>query len=134
MKYDLLIELEDPDTGRRVMLEDDGRTGYAYLYVGDKIQSDVWLYNRAGVPDDPSWEDREALPFPNKRQFMTAETLVIGPDTVIEARWDESGVDLYINARLTARLELDACPGWSRLAAVDSLVARRLPRTALRSV
>lgn len=128
MNYNLLIEIRDPNTQRRVTVEDDGRTGYAYLYVGDRIVSDVWLYNRAHVPDDPSWEDREDLPFPNKRRFIVpgGETLILSHSSAVDARWDELGVDLYIDSRYTARLEQGAYPGWSRLAAIDSPIAHPL--------
>ncbi len=136
MTDSLLIELTEPGTNRRVMLEDDGRTGYACLFVADEIVSDVGLYNRVGVADDPSWDDRDDLPFPNKRKFIVKddEGLLLSATSVVEARWDERGVDLFVDARLTARLEPSEFPGSSRLAAIDSLVARAFPRSKLRAV
>lgn len=111
-----------------LIIEDDGRTGYAYLRDGHSITSDVWLYNHEGI-EEPSWDDGTDLPFPNKPSFMRFESLVLGPDSLIRADWDEEGVDVYVDDVLTARLARGACPGWSRLAATDGPLARVLTAT-----
>ena len=44
---ELVLRYDEPDGGRSVVLEDDGRVAYAYLLEKDTIVSDVWLYNVA---------------------------------------------------------------------------------------
>ena len=116
---------EEPDSGRSLVIEDDGRVAYAYLYAepAGPIVSCVWLYNRDGIEADPPWDDPEALPFPNKRAFMTDEALLLTDTSVVMCAWDARGVELYIDGVRTARLEPGITPGWSRLAAVASEVA-----------
>jgi len=122
-----VTEFTEHGTNRRLVIEDDDRTVYAYLFVGDEIVSDVWICNRPGVPQDPSWDDPEEMPFPNKAQFVsTSQTLQLTPESHIEPRWDDRGVDVYVESTRTARLEPSAFPGWSRTAAVDSPVALQL--------
>lgn len=49
MIHDFALQWVDPE-GRKVIIEDDGRTGYAYLVLPcDLIRSHVWLYNRENV-------------------------------------------------------------------------------------
>jgi hypothetical protein len=118
--------LHDPDTDRKLVVEDDGRTAYAYLLEGEKIVSDVWLYNCDGVASDPAWDDPSDLPFPNRAAYMTADVVRITELSALTAVWDTTGADLRIDGALIARLERGARPGWCRHAAVDGPLARSL--------
>jgi hypothetical protein len=112
-----------------VVLEEDGRTCYAYLRESGRILSDVWLYNRPGQPDAPRWDDADELPFANrKRNILEGEALRLDGRSEVACEWDARGVSVLIDGVLTARLEQDARPGWSRLVAADSPLARRLGR------
>lgn len=123
--------IEDPNSDRSVVIEDDDRTGYAYLLDGESIISDVWLYN-AIVVDNPSWKDRNDLPFPNKREFMSRDPQFrIDEKTVISCDWYAEGVLVYVDGVLTARLEAGAKPGWSRLVRIDGPLGRRLTHSEL---
>jgi hypothetical protein len=132
------FELRD-DRGRyRVVLDDDGRTGYAYLYEGSRIVGDVWLYNRGEAPGSPPWERPGAgpqdAPFANPRDCVDATTPrpEIEPDggnLNSEWYWDGDSlrhVYLVIGDAIWARLAPGALPGWSRLAVSENPVARPL--------
>lgn len=132
MDQGLILRIDDPGTGGSVVLDDDGRVAYAYLRDGDKIVSDVWLYNVMRAPADPEWTSRDRLPFMNAAEYVKA-----GPE---EYRLRENAdvhcdfrrergcllVDIYVDHVHVARLESGAKPGWSLLAARPGPLARPL--------
>ncbi len=120
------IAVDEQDGDRTVLIEDDGRTAYAYLVEGGAVVSDVWLYNRDGVDDDPSWNDPRDMPFPNKRKYMSDERFALEEAAIVRIAWDRSGGDIYADDVRVARLQRGAKPGWSCLAVIDSPLARPL--------
>jgi len=118
------VDFSDPATDRAVVIEDDGRAGYAYLLDGGVIVSHVWLYNRGSLI---IWDDFGQVPWPNHSALISPErTEPLTDDRAIRCAWDARGVDVVIDGTRWARLEHGACPGWSRLAVVDGPLARRL--------
>jgi hypothetical protein len=110
------------------VLEDDGRTGYAYLYENERIVSDVWLYNAVPVAR-PAWDTPADLPFPNRPELMHDGELRLDEQSAIRCEWYDGGVRIFIDEVLTARLEPGATPGWSRLVKIDGPCGRRLADT-----
>ncbi len=65
-------QLHDERTGYSIIIEDDGKVAYAYLYDAEKrIVSDVWLYNRGENPATIDWSDRSKLPFQNPAGYVS---------------------------------------------------------------
>jgi len=124
-----------PSTDRKhaVVIEDDGRVGYAYLLDPEgQISGDVWLYNRCPAPKEPEWSDREKAPFANPTPYVdpTKELSLpsSGDDFSVEWR-DDGGVceaRVFIQRELAAKLISGAKPGWSALARKDGPLARVL--------
>ena len=127
-------EYREASGTRRVVIEDDGRTGYAYLLDGDEIVSDVWLYNRYAIAD-VRWDDPADLPFPNRAELIRPGLSLCVTDTShVVCVWDRVGVDILVDGQLVARLEAGVSPGWSFLAAIDGPCARSLESRPGRSV
>lgn len=116
-----------------VVIEDDGRVGYAYLLDSDGgICGDVWLYNRCPAPSEPEWSDREKAPFANPAAYV-----VPGGDLSLPASADDISVEwglkrgatearIFVHGQLAARLICGAKPGWSTLAGKDGPLAKVL--------
>ncbi len=108
-----LIQLDDPNNQRSVVVDDEGRTIYAYLYLNRHIRSAVWLKNL--VDGDSSWSRQEDMPFSNRPEYIAEEahssfSLDAGP---LAADWDTSGVNISQGDRRIARLEEADDVGWS---------------------
>ncbi|WP_119300250.1 hypothetical protein [Dongia deserti] len=59
-----------------MVFDDDGKTAYAYLKLGETIVADVWLYNVVDIPRTPEWQEvgaREKMPFANPAGFARVE-------------------------------------------------------------
>ncbi len=126
------LRLNDPDRDRSVVVEDDGRTGYAYLLESEEIVSDVWLYNCDAAGPPPNWDDPADLPFPNRAEFIVRDALRRDQLGEIKVRWDALGGDLHVRGVVIARVERGAKPGWSRNAAISGPLARPLSELDLR--
>ncbi len=121
------LALDEPSGSRSVVFEEDGRTCYLYPLESGKIVSTVWLYNCPGQPDDPSWDNPDELPFANRRRnIVPGETMRLSEESDIVCHWDRRGVSVTVDGISTACLVEDVDPGWSRLVAVDSALAKRL--------
>ena len=128
---------DDEDSAYSVVVEDDDRVAYAYIYDreagGDSppIVADVWLYNVAAPPDSwarPTRPDEAPL---NPSPYVSEELAVrLEEAREVVARWHSSDdarlVDVLADGVVYARLSAGSKPGWSRFAAAESPVARPL--------
>jgi hypothetical protein len=119
----------------QLVIEDDGRTGYAYLLRDRKIVSDVWLYNRAPTPEKAAWESPEQSPLINPRPFARAEHLFSLPNRKFDLSigWRRAGdgsleAEIRLRGQIIAKLIEDEKPGASLMAAKDGPLARMLKR------
>jgi hypothetical protein len=127
-------EFVSPDGRRAVIVEDDGRVGYAYLLDDNrKICGDVWLYNRCPTPEQPQWHERDNAPFANPVPFVDRDMIFLLPDSATDmtVEWDVESdaatARIYLDRELFAKLNDGSKPGWARLAAKDGPLARVLP-------
>jgi hypothetical protein len=123
----IYLRRNEPNGTRAVVLEDDGRTAYAYLLDDERTVSDVWLYNVGEDPEAVDFGNSTALPFQNPKANCAAEKLprLTEPSRLV-CRWRPTGVELEVDEVLWARLEPGARPGWSRGAGVANALARPL--------
>jgi hypothetical protein len=94
-----LLRIDDAESDRAIVLEDDGRVAYAYLIIEGQMVGDVWLYNVSPAPDVVDWKDASKIAV---------------------------GAEVRIGGILMARLEIGSKPGWSRLALCAGPLARPL--------
>lgn len=121
------VRFDQPDTELSVVLEDDGRTAYAYLLQSGKVAGDVWLYNVGPDPERVDWSDPSGLPFSNPARFCSSEQLArLDESDEIVCEWFEHGVSIWVSGLLWARMELGSKPGWSRKAALPGPLAKPL--------
>jgi hypothetical protein len=124
---EVLVRFAEPDGQRSVVLDDDGRVAYAYLYDGDSMVGDVWLYNVAEDPETVDWRDRSAMPFCNPAKYCTREVLPrLRPDSAVSCVWSDTGVTVLVAGSPWARLESGSKPGWSRKARIAGPLAKPL--------
>jgi len=130
---DILCVFTSDDGNRSVVIEDDGRVGYAYLLDRDKhICGDVWLYNRCPTPIEPEWHDREGAPYANPVPFVDDREIFALPrsadDFSVEWKCKDGSYFawVYIKATLAAILAGGHKPGWSVLVAKDGPLAKVL--------
>jgi hypothetical protein len=113
-----------------VLIKDDGRVAYAYLYEGEDIIGDVWLYNRQEPPAISFWRDEDA-PFLNPKEYLLKDAAIkpIQAESEIRCEWTESKDDglievgIYIRDRFIAAVASGSKPGWSVLVAKDGPLA-----------
>jgi hypothetical protein len=116
-----------------IVVEDDGRVGYAYLLDsrGD-ICGDVWLYNRCPAPDVPEWHDPNDAPFANPSDYVRSSSEFRFPNSSADIDIDWSCEDgaclarIFIQKKLVAVMKDGAKPGWALLAKKDGPLARSL--------
>ena len=124
----IVYRFDAPDVDRFVVLEDDGRTAYAYLLVKGVVVSSVWLYNVVDAPIVVDWSLDAKLSLLNPRAYCNlTESVRIGSTSHIECAWFASGVEISIDGRRWACLKQGSAPGWSRGAAVAGPLAKPLP-------
>jgi hypothetical protein len=128
---------DSPDAKFAVMVENDGRTVWAYLRTHDTIVADVWLYNVLPAPGEfDTNPDRTRAPLNPARYCSPNARPVIHDAGDLEIEWTyvEGGelrkVELFEAGDLLARLAPGMTPGWSRFAAIDGPCARRLRPSA----
>lgn len=129
---DLIVDYFSPDGDCKLTFDDDGRVAYAYLKRSDEVVGDVWIYNRCEAPDRPEWRDRAKSPFANPRAYTLADWRMsdpVSPDDV-RVEWDRDDghvvAYVYVNGSLVASVGEGDKPGYSRFAAKDGPLARRL--------
>lgn len=128
----MLLEYRNNESGAKVVFDDDGKTGYAYLIIEEKMVSDVWLYNVGEPPSHPEWPDRDKMPFSNPAEFVSGEKFdPLNEPGEIALNWqtDSNGLQRVIvtlRGIVHAVLQPGAKPGWCRLAVKTSPIARPL--------
>jgi hypothetical protein len=113
-----------------VLIRDDGRVAYAYLYEGQDIIGDVWLYNQQDAPAISFWRDEDA-PFLNPKEYLSKDATIkpIKDENEIRCEWTESKDDglievgIYIRDKFIAAVASGSKPGWSVLVAKDGPLA-----------
>jgi len=113
-----------------VVIEDDSRVAYAYLYEGEDIIGDVWLYNQQEPPVTSFWLP-EDMPFLNPKEYLLKEVAInpIACESDIRCEWTESKADglievgIYIRDKFIASVAVGSKPGWSVLVAKDGPLA-----------
>lgn len=110
-----------------IVIEDDDKVCYAYLYHNHKIVGDVWIYNSVETVDIVDWRNKEDLPFANPNNFVKINIMPFNQSSQINVSW---GVDnnivfaeIYLVDALLVRLKEGACPGWSTLVKEDDPLA-----------
>jgi hypothetical protein len=113
-----------------VLIKDDSRVAYAYLYEGEDIIGDVWLYNQQEPPAISFWRDEDA-PFLNPKEYLLKDAAIKPIQSASEVRceWTESKDDglievgIYIRDKFIAAVASGSKPGWSVLVAKDGPLA-----------
>lgn len=113
-----------------VLIKDDGRVAYAYLYECEDIIGDVWLYNQQEPPAISFWLDEDA-PFLNPKEYLSKDAAIrpIKDETEVRCEWTESKDDglievgIYIRDKFIAAVASGSKPGWSVLVAKDGPLA-----------
>jgi hypothetical protein len=67
----VILRFDAADGGRIVIVEDDGRTAYAYLLARGVVVSSVWLYNVAEAPVLADWSLEAKFPFEPARLLQS---------------------------------------------------------------
>jgi len=118
------------DNHYSVKIQDDGRVAYAYLYEGEDVVGDVWLYNQQAPPATSFWLP-EDMPFLNPREYLADNASIkpITDESQVRCEWNESKDDglieagIYIRDKFIASVAVGAKPGWSVLVAKDGPLA-----------
>ena len=110
------------DSHYSMIIEDDGRVCYAYLYEGKDIIGDVWLYNQHQAPTTSFWRS-EDMPFLNPTEYLAKDAAIkpIINGNEVRVEWTESKDDglievgIYIRDKFIASIASGSKPGWSVL-------------------
>jgi hypothetical protein len=128
-----VIEFPAPEKDYSVIIEDDGKTCYAYLIKRRGIAGDVWLYNRRPTPGEPEWSSPANAPFLNPEKWTKSEKPYDLPNdgsqfSVVWGRADDRRIrsSIYLKSQLVAILLDGSKPGWSLMAARDGPLALAL--------
>ncbi|MDB4924068.1 hypothetical protein [Mucilaginibacter sp.] len=113
-----------------IVIKDDGRVAYAYLYEGEDIIGDVWLYNQQEAPAISFWRE-EDMPFLNPKEYLLKDASIkpITNDSDIRCEWTESLNDGLIEVGISICDKFIACissgskPGWSVFVVKDGPLA-----------
>jgi hypothetical protein len=115
-----------------LVIEDDGRVGYAYLLdAHGHIRGDVWLYNRCLAPVEPEWDDIEKAPFANPMPYVNTDPFS-PPSSASDfsVEWERHGdhctASVFLRLKLIAKVADGSKPGWAVLASRDGPLARVL--------
>lgn len=119
------------DPNYSVEIKDDGRVAYAYLYEGEEIIGDVWLYNQLQAPAVSFWINEDA-PFLNPTEYLAKDAAIqpIKEESEISCEWTESPNDglievgISIRDKFIASIVSGAKPGWSVLVIKDGPLAQ----------
>lgn len=130
----MYIQIEAPRGGYLCVVEDDGKTAYAYLLKGHGVLSDLWLYNSIQTPNEPEWSDRTKMPFLNPAEFVDLSKMAqpIRDQDEVELEWsfNEDGslgsAILWIHGALYGRLVPGATPAWCVAVSKDGPLALKL--------
>ena len=129
---------DDAESSCSVVLEDDDRVAYAYFVDrglsegkgAPPIIGDVWLYNVHPAPPEPELPIGGEPPLNASPYVRDADSVRLEDASEVVVRWfvmdEQRYAEVVIDGEVSARLCAGSKPGWSRLAAVDTPVARRL--------
>jgi hypothetical protein len=116
-----------------LMIEDNGKVGYAYLLDADgHICGDVWLYNRGLAPLEPEWNDIEKAPFANPMPYIINTDAFSPPSSASDfsVEWESQGdhwtASVLLRLKLIAKVTSGSNPGWAALASRDGPLAKVL--------
>ena len=101
------IRYTSPDGKSSLVLDDDGKTGYAYLVnVDGEITADCWLYNRGPAPTESEWNSPENMPFANPVEYVEPKFqdgfAPPSGEGDVSVGWLEDGAEIFIEGRLFA--------------------------------
>ena len=122
-------EYSAPHYRHSVVVEDDGKVGYAYLIdESGRICADVWLYNRCPAPVKSNWENQEAVPFANPIAYIHNAPQFLLPDgsSDISVDWDSDKAKIMIGNQVIGVLIDGSRPGWAIQARNDGPLAKVL--------
>ena len=130
----MMAEVRHATLPIKLMFEDDGRTGYAYLInASGEIVADVWVYNTVDTPEEDEWKDPTLLPFRNSKRYVKQGQMFDLPRQAsdVSVNWSETddglvGGSLLIQGIVAARLFEGDTPGMSLMASRDGPLARVL--------
>jgi hypothetical protein len=131
--FDIMIEFKNTIHGMSAIFEQDGRVAYAYLLEQEEFISDVWLYNVDYTPQKPEWKDRLCeMPFRNSIQYVSSPVFkpVIDSNEV-HVNWIENNdgniiLNIFVRGELMGILHKGCKPGWSKIASLDSPIAKAI--------
>ncbi len=120
------------DTHYSLVIQDDGRVAYAYLYEGEDLVGDVWLYNQIEPPLTSFWLP-EDMPFLNPKEYLAdnAKIKSITDKSEVRCEWTESKdtglieAAIYVRDKFIASVAVGDKPGWSVLVSKDGPLAYR---------
>ena len=114
-----------------VIIEDDGRVCYAYLYFNSNVIGDVWMYNQSPSPIKTEWI-KDQMPFLNPIEF-TKEGITAKPITKTDEFkiscifYDNTSslkeIRLIVRDEHIATLRPGSKPGWSKYVKKDGPLA-----------
>lgn len=112
-----------------IIIEDDGRVAYAYLYKDDEITGDIWLYNQGEAP--VRYNTSRMLPYLNAAGFIEKNIEPITSDDEVQILWflNEDGkaeAIIYVRDELVAKMIDGSKPGWSAMVKKDGPLAKVL--------
>ena len=112
-----------------IIIDDDGRVAYAYLYKRNDIIGDVWLYNQATTPTFTQW-NKEDMPFLNPKEYIKDEIDPILNSNEVKLEWVTSNysidsVLIFVRNNLVAKIAPGFTPGWSTCVSKDGPLAKR---------
>lgn len=118
------------DSYYSVIIEDDGQVAYAYMYFGEDIVADVWLYNQAETPKETIWV-KEKMPFLNPAEYVK-KGIFISPlidESEVRCEWIENSdglieVEILLRENFVAGMAAGSLPGWSALVVKDGPLAQ----------
>ncbi len=125
-------QLFSPNASYSVVIEDDGKVAYAYLFYQGKIVGDVWLYNQSSTPLTTDWNRKKNMPFLNSSEFLKNseefELIATCQELKINCIFFENStltaVEIFIRDRLIAILKPNEKPGWYTLVKKDGPLAK----------
>ncbi len=137
----LFWQQSSPDGRWTVVVEEDKRVCYAYLYDrhtvdgANPISGEVWLYNLRPAPSVAEWtltDAQDRMPFLNAAEFVAEQeaSSSVRPEQ-LDVKWSSDGpglitADIYVEGALYGRLKPGSKPGWSTMALRRSPIAMPL--------
>jgi hypothetical protein len=131
----LLLEYRHDALGAKLIFDDDDKTAYAYLKLGDDIVGDVWLYNVVSAPRNPEWQEpdgRDKMPFANPAGFALEEAfrpITDSGEIVLDWEVGSGGLKqvwIFLRGKKHAVIRPGGKPGSCRLAAKPGPLANPL--------